>query len=272
MSSKTWFITGASRGFGRSFTAAALGRGDRVAATARDTSTLDDLRAEHGEALLPIELDVTDRAAGQAAVRQAHDAFGRLDVVVNNAGYGHFGTVEELTEQELRDQIETNLFGAVWITQAAIPLLREQGSGHVVQITSVGGVGAFPGIGAYHASKWALEGLTESLAAEVKDFGIDVTLIEPSGFSTDWSGNSAKRSEEIEAYDPVREATKKRQGGSTKGDPDAAAASLLRVVDAEEKPLRVLFGGMANDLAPKLYAERLETWKAWEQVGRDADG
>ncbi len=270
--SKTWFITGASRGFGRSFTAAALGRGDRVAATARDTSTLDDLVAEHGDALLPIELDVTDKAAGEAAVRRAHTELGRLDVVVNNAGYGHFGTVEELTEAELRDQMETNFFGAVWITQAAIPLLREQGSGHIVQITSIGGVGAFPGIGAYHASKWALEAITESLAAEVKDFGIDVTLIEPSGFSTDWSGDSSKRSEELEAYDPVREATQKRRGSSTSGDPDAAARSLLQVVDADEKPLRVLFGGMANDLAPRLYAGRLETWKAWEQVGRDADG
>jgi NAD(P)-dependent dehydrogenase (short-subunit alcohol dehydrogenase family) len=270
--SKTWFITGASRGFGRSFAAAALGRGDRVAATVRDLSSLDDLAAQHGDALLPIELDVTDRAAGMQAVADAHARLGHLDVVVNNAGYGHFGTVEELTEDEIRRQMETNFFGALWITQAAIPLMRDHGSGHVVQVSSIGGVAAFPGIGAYHASKWALEGLSEALAQEVSGFGIHVTIVEPSGFSTDWSGDSSMRSEEIEAYDPVREVTAKRRGGSTSGDPDAAAASLLQVVDAEEPPLRVLFGGMANDVAPRLYAGRLETWKAWEQVGRDADG
>jgi NAD(P)-dependent dehydrogenase (short-subunit alcohol dehydrogenase family) len=270
--SKTWFITGASRGLGRSFTVAALGRGDRVAATVRDLASLADLAEEHGDALLPIQLDVTDRAAGQRAVADAHAHFGRLDVVVNNAGYGHFGAVEELTEDDVRRQMETNFFGALWITQAALPLMREQGSGHVVQISSIGGVGAFASIGAYHASKWALEGLSEALSQEVAPFGIHVTIIEPSGFATDWSGDSSMRSAEIDAYDPIREARKARQGGATGGDPDAAAASLLQVVDADEPPLRVLFGTMANDLAPKLYAARLETWSAWEQVGRDAEG
>ena len=171
MAEKTWFITGTSRGFGREWTVAALERGDRVAATARDPKTLDDLVEEHGDALLPLELDVTDRDAVFDAVRRAHEHFGRLDVVVNNAGYGHFGMVEEMSEQEARDQIETNLFGALWVTQAALPYLREQGSGHFLQVSSIGGISAFPGIGMYHASKWALEGISQALAARSRTSG-----------------------------------------------------------------------------------------------------
>ncbi len=172
MSHRTWFITGASRGFGRSFTCAALAAGDRVAATARDISSLDDLTAEHGDAILPIELDVTDHDAAFAAVRQAHERLGRLDVVVNNAGYGVAGAIEELTEEQARRQIEVNLFGALWVTQAALPILREQGSGWIVQVSSIGGLAAFPLTGIYHASKWGLEGFSESLRQEVEPFGI----------------------------------------------------------------------------------------------------
>src|SRR3954466_14562581 len=150
MGNKVWFITGTSRGFGREWAIAALERGDSVAATARDTATLDDLAAKYGDALLPLPLDVTDRDAAFAAVEKAHERFGRLDVVVNNAGYGHFGMVEELSEQEVRAQLETNLFGALWVTQAALPFLREQGSGHIINVSSIGGISAFPGISAYH--------------------------------------------------------------------------------------------------------------------------
>src|ERR1700728_2803796 len=205
MASKTWFITGTSRGFGREWTKAALERGDRVAGTARDPSTLDDLKAEHDDALLPLALDVTDREAAFAAVKQAHEHFGRLDIVVNNAGYGHFGMVEEISEQEARAQIETNLFGALWVTQAALPFLREQRSGHIVQVSSIGGISAFPNVGIYHASKWALEGISQALAQEVNEFGIHVTLVEPGGFATDWGGPSAKRSDPNPAYDALRE-------------------------------------------------------------------
>jgi NAD(P)-dependent dehydrogenase (short-subunit alcohol dehydrogenase family) len=204
MTAKTWFITGASRGFGREWTIAALERGDSVAATARDTSTLDDLAEKFGTALLPLALDVTDREAVFASVAKANDTFGRLDVVVNNAGYGQFGFVEELSEREARDQMETNLFGALWVTQAALPFLRAQGSGHIVQVTSIGGITAFPNIGMYHASKWALEGISQSLAAEVAPFGIDVTIIEPAGYSTDWAGPSARHTTPISAYDDLR--------------------------------------------------------------------
>ena len=160
---KVWFITGTSRGFGREWAQAALERGDKVAATARNVSTLDDLVEKYGDAVLPLALDVTDREAAFAAVQQAHATFGRLDVVINNAGYGHFGFIEEVTEQEARAQIETNVFGALWVTQAALPFLREQGSGHIIQVSSIGGITAFPGIGLYHASKWALEGYSQSL-------------------------------------------------------------------------------------------------------------
>src|SRR3979409_2016240 len=211
MADGRWSITGPSRGSGREWTSAALQRGDRVAATARDPSTLDDLAQEHGDALLPMALDVTDREAAFEAVRTAHEHFGQLDVVVNNAGYGQFGMVEEISEQEARDQIETNLFGALWVTQAALPLLREQGRGHFLQVSSTGGVSAFPGIGMYHASKWALEGLSQALAQEVKGFGIHVTLIEPGGFSTDWGGSSARNAQPLDAYGDVHEAARQRR-------------------------------------------------------------
>lgn len=154
---KVWFITGTSRGFGREWAIAALDRGDRVAATARNLDSLADLVDSYGAAILPIELDVTDRAADIAAVARAHEHFGRLDVVVNNAGYGQFGFIEELSESQARDQIETNVFGALWITQAALPFLRAQRSGHIIQVSSIGGISAFANIGIYNASKWALE-------------------------------------------------------------------------------------------------------------------
>ena len=164
---KTWFITGTSRGFGREWAIAALDRGDRVAATARDVSSLKDLVERYGDAVLPIALNVDDREADFAAVALAYKTFGALDVVVNNAGYGQFGMFEELTEAELRAQIETNVFGAMWVTQAALPIMREQGSGHIIQVSSVGGVNAFANLSAYHASKWALEGFSQALSLEV---------------------------------------------------------------------------------------------------------
>jgi NAD(P)-dependent dehydrogenase (short-subunit alcohol dehydrogenase family) len=274
MTAKTWFITGASRGFGREWAIAALERGDRVAATARDTSTLDDLAGTYGDALLPLELDVTDRAADFAAVQRAAAHFGRLDVVVNNAGYGQFGMVEELSEAELRDQIETNVFGAMWVTQAALPILREQGSGHLLQVTSIGGISAFPNLSAYHASKWALEGFSQSLAAEVADFGIHVTLIEPGGFATDWSGSSAKRATPLPAYDAFRErvAEQRRARQATPGDPQASAAAVLAVVDADEPPLRVFFGSAPLGIAKADYASRIATWEQWQHVAELAQG
>jgi NAD(P)-dependent dehydrogenase (short-subunit alcohol dehydrogenase family) len=274
MAGKTWFITGASRGFGREWTIAALERGDRVAATARDTATLDDVAAKYGDALLPIKLDVTDREADFAAVKQAHEHFGRLDIVVNNAGYGQFGFIEELSEADARDQIETNVFGALWVTQAALPFLREQRSGHIIQVSSIGGITAFQNVGIYHASKWALEGFSQSLAQEVASFGIHVTLIEPGGFSTDWAGSSARRATPLPAYaDAHAEADRIRgQRSADPGDPNASAAAILKVVDAEKPPLRVFFGSLPFSLAKADYESRLANWEEWQPVAELAQG
>ncbi|GGN46252.1 SDR family oxidoreductase [Streptomyces fuscichromogenes] len=270
--SKTWFVTGAGRGFGRQFTEAALSRGDKVAATARNLGALEELVTAHGDAVLPLELDVTDKAAVFASVDRAHKHFGRLDVVVNNAGYGLFGAIEELSEEQLRGQMETNVFGAVWVTQAALPHLRAQGSGHIVQISSIGGVAAGPLLGGYHASKWALEGLTESLAQEVAGLGIKVTLVEPGAFETDWIGSSAVRAEALPDYAPVREHLAKLMAESEAGDPVAAGRALLEVVDAENPPLRVFFGTVGNQYLPHIYADRLKTWADWADLSERAQG
>jgi len=273
MATKTWFITGTSRGFGREWSIAALERGDSVAATARDASTLDDLVATYGDRVAAMTLDVTDRDACFAAVKEAHERFGRLDIVVNNAGYGHFGMIEELSEDEARAQIETNVFGALWVTQAALPFLRAQGAGHILQVSSIGGISAFPGIGAYHASKWALEGFSQALAAEVKGFGINVTLIEPGGFSTDWSGPSAKHSAELDAYADLHAQMQKfRASRGTPGDPVSSAKALLKVVDADEPPLRVFFGSAPLSIAERDYEGRLKTWREWQPVAELAQG
>lgn len=269
---RTWFITGASKGFGREWTEAALERGDNVAGTARRPETLDALVEKYPESFLPLQLDVTDRAAGFAAVEAAAERFGGLDIVVNNAGYGHFGMIEELTEEEVRAQLETNVLGALWITQAALPRMREQRSGHIIQVSSIGGISAFPSIGVYHASKWALEGFSQALAAEVAEFGIHVTLVEPGGYSTDWSGASASRSEPIAAYDAVREAAARRPTASQKGDPRASRIGILAVVDAEEPPLRIFFGRAPLAIATADYESRLETWNRWQDVSIAAHG
>jgi len=271
---KVWFITGTSRGFGREWAIAALDRGDKVAATARDTGSLADLVDKFGDAILPIRLDVTDRAADFAAVKQAHEHFGRLDIVVNNAGYGQFGFVEEVSEQDARDQIETNVFGALWITQAALPYLRAQRSGHIIQVSSIGGIVAFPDVGIYHASKWALEGFSQSLAQEVAPFGVHVTLIEPAGFSTDWSGSSSRRAEELPDYVDLHAENEKvrKTRWAAPGDPKASAAAVLKVVDADEPPLRVFFGDAPLGLAKADYEQRLRTWEEWQPVAELAQG
>jgi NAD(P)-dependent dehydrogenase (short-subunit alcohol dehydrogenase family) len=271
---KTWFITGASRGFGREWTIAALERGDTVAATARDPQTLDDLVAQFGDKLLPITLEVNDREAVFAAVARAHEHFGALDVIVNNAGYGQFGMIEEISEAEARAQFDTNVFGALFVTQAALPFLREQGSGHILQVSSIGGISAFPNIGIYNASKWALEALSQSLAAEVADFGVKVTIIEPGAYSTDWGGASARHAAANPAYDAFREkaAEQRKARAGNPGDPVATRAAVLQVVDAENPPLRVFFGDGPLAIATRDYESRLATWREWEPVSVAAHG
>lgn len=270
MAEKVWFVTGASRGFGRIWTEAALRRGDKVAATARRLDDVADLADEFGDAVLPLALDVTDRAAVFAAVGQARDRFGRLDVVVNNAGYGLFGTIEEVSEADARAQIETNLFGALWVLQAALPIMREQRGGHLVSTSSIGGITAFPTVGLYHASKWGLEAINQSMAQEVAEFGIKVTLIEPAAYTTDWAGPSAKRSDEIAAYDPVRARRAEAAKTRTKGDPDATAEAVLRIVDAEQPPLRFLLGSDGLPIIRKDYEGRFADWDRWHALSAAA--
>jgi NAD(P)-dependent dehydrogenase (short-subunit alcohol dehydrogenase family) len=271
---KTWFITGTSKGFGHIWAHAALERGDQVIATARKVETLSDLAEKFGDKLLPLSLDVTDKTAVDAAVKQAHEHFGSLDVVINNAGYGHFGAIEEVTEEEARAQMETNFFGALWVTQAALPFLREQRSGHIIQVSSIGGVHAFPTLGLYHASKWALEAFSQSLSAEVKEFGIAVTLVEPTGYSTDWSGPSAIRSETLPAYQGVRDrraayfATIQTKPGA----PEATGPVILKLVDMEEPPLRLFLGKGPLDMIRKEYESRLAEWEKWNELSVEAHG
>jgi NAD(P)-dependent dehydrogenase (short-subunit alcohol dehydrogenase family) len=272
MTDKVWFITGTSKGFGRVWAEAALARGDRVAATARDIKTLAPLIERFGERVAALSLDVTDKSAVGAAIKSAHERFGRLDVVINNAGYGLFGAIEEISEGEARAQMETNLFGALWVTQAALPIMRAQNSGHIIQVSSIGGVNAFPTVGLYHASKWALEGFSQSLAAEVAPFGIKVTLVEPGGFATEWGGASAQRATQLPAYDGARAAIAAFRGKNIPGDPDATGPAILKVVDAKEPPLRIFFGSSGLPMTRTEYTKRLEMWEQWNDVSLESQG
>jgi NAD(P)-dependent dehydrogenase (short-subunit alcohol dehydrogenase family) len=270
--SKVWFVTGASKGFGREFVLAALERGDKVAATARNTDTLTDLVDKYGDSVLALQLDVTDRDQAFAAVKRAHEYFGQLDVVINNAGYGLFGTVEEITEQQLRDQLETNLFGVFHVTQAVLPILRAQRSGHIIQISTIGGIAAFPNLGGYHASKWALEGLTESLAQEVAGFGIKVTLVAPGGFDTDWGTASATVAEAQPQYAAIHEGMAAQRANGASPKPVGFGSAILKIVDAGKAPLRVFFGELPTQIAPRIYQQRLNEWAEWAPVSREAEG
>jgi NAD(P)-dependent dehydrogenase (short-subunit alcohol dehydrogenase family) len=265
---KIWFITGASRGFGREWAEAALERGDMVAATARNLGTLDTLVERYGDAVLPLQLDVTDRSTAFDTVKRAAEYFGKLDVVINNAGYGHFGMVEELSEDDIRAQMETNFFGTLWMTQAALPIMRKQHSGHIIQVTSAGGILAFPGIGAYHASKWAVEGLSQSLSQEVEQFGIHITCVEPGPYSTDWLTVGSRHSEENPDYQIVREGI---AYGWQVGTPRATRTAILKVVDADQPPLRIFFGKVLESVTDE-YEQRLATWNEWQPVSIEAYG
>jgi NAD(P)-dependent dehydrogenase (short-subunit alcohol dehydrogenase family) len=274
---KVWFVTGSSRGLGREFVEAALSRGDKVAATARKASSLDDLVAEYGDAVLPLEMDVIDKVAVFESVKRAKEHFGRLDVVVNNAGYAQVGAIEELTEWEMRDQLETNLFGAMWVIQAVLPHLREQGSGHIVQLSSVAGLIAVPLGGAYHVSKWAVEALNEALAGEVAGFGIKVTMIEPAGFATRDGKNpnpldNGHMAQMNPVYDEVRQSLARFANNKPSGDPAAAAQTLLKIVDSDNPPLRVLFGQGFYPMIQQAYADRLKTWADGQDLSVAAHG
>lgn len=264
--SKVWFITGSSRGFGRVWAEAALARGDRVAATARNLASLDALVARYASSVLPIALDVDDKSAVDSAVRRAHETFGRLDVVVNNAGYGLFGTIEEVSESEARAQMETNVFGALWVTKAALPIMRQQRSGHVIQISSIAGILANSNLGLYHASKWALEGFSQALAAEVREFGIRVTIVEPGGYTTDWGTTSALWAKPLPAYERIREQHQARRAVMRRGAPEDTAVVMLQLVDMPEPPLRIVFGRGLVDPIAKEYENRVALWRRYSEL------
>ncbi|MFC0505164.1 SDR family oxidoreductase [Micromonospora costi] len=267
---RTWFITGASRGLGRAFAAAALERGDRVVAAARRI-TRDDFDEHHGDRLLVLPLDVTDRAAVVAAMATAVEHFGQLDIVVNNAGTMSMGMIEEFTEAEARAQFEVNFFGALWVSQAALPHLRVRQTGHIVQISSIAALGGFPSTGMYSASKFALEGMSEALAMEAAAFGIKVSIVQPGGYWTDLY-TSMTSTTPMEAYAPLRaELERQWADGSIDSAPRLAAEALLKLVDSNDPPLRLLLGSMVYDLAFDISRRRMDTWAGWEQVSRAAE-
>jgi NAD(P)-dependent dehydrogenase (short-subunit alcohol dehydrogenase family) len=272
---KNWLITGSSRGFGREIAEAALARGDRVVATARKPDQLEDLTAAYSDRLLPFALDVTNSTAAMRAVEAAIDSFGSLDIVVNNAGYAASAPIEEMSEESFRDQIETNLFGVVNVTKAALSFFHEQRSGHFLQFSSIGGrVGGTPGMGGYQTAKFAVEGFSEVLNAEVRPLGIKVTIVEPGGFRTDWGGSSmgispvgADYDETVGAMNRFRESTV----STWRGDPKRAAHILLDIVDQDEPPLRLLLGAGAVKSADESSRQRTAEAERWAEVSRSAD-
>ncbi|GAB4015893.1 SDR family NAD(P)-dependent oxidoreductase [Spirosoma koreense] len=272
-STKVWFITGASRGFGRIWAEAALKRGDKVAATARSLASIDHLNETYGENVLTLELDVTRPDQVKTAVAQAHAHFGRLDIVLNNAGYSLVGTIEEASLADVRQLYETNVFGSLAVIQAALPLLREQGGGHIVGVSSNLGHVTLPVIGYYCSSKWAFEAIHESLAAEVKSFGINVTIIEPGAYATEFgSQESLKFAAGLDIYTGFKEQFFTGLRNLERGNPEATLEALFAVVDAEKPPLRFFLGSHGLSSVRTAYAERMAVWEAWETVSNSAQG
>jgi NAD(P)-dependent dehydrogenase (short-subunit alcohol dehydrogenase family) len=272
---KTWLITGASRGFGRALAEAVLESGDRLVATARRPEQLADLAERYGEQVRTVALDVTDTAAAENAVRAAVEAFGRLDVVVNNAGYANSAPIEEMTEEDFRGQFEANFFGVVNVTRAALPVLREQRSGTFLQFSSLGGrVGGTAGMGAYQSAKFAVEGFSEVLASEVAPFGITVVIVEPGAFRTDWQGSSM----ELHAVGADYEQTvgamntyRAQNNGTQPGDPVRAAKVLVDVVNADDPPRRLLLGAQAVTMALEAGEARAVETRKWAEASGAAD-
>ncbi|MGN6417415.1 MAG: SDR family NAD(P)-dependent oxidoreductase [Pseudobacter sp.] len=269
--SKVWFITGASRGFGRIWAEAALERGDKVAATARNVASLDGLIKKYGANVLTLELDVTRPGQAASAISQAHAHFGRLDIVLNNAGYSLVGTIEEASDEDVKAMYETNIFGALAVIRAALPLLREQGGGHILGISSNLGHVTLPVIGYYSSSKWAFEAIHESLAEEVKDFGIKVTIIEPGAYATEFgSPDSLKFAPGMEIYTDLKTKFFGRLQEMERGDPNATPPALFQVVDAENPPLRFHLGSHNLPWVRAAYEERLALWEKWDAVSSAA--
>ena len=273
MSRKIWFITGTSRGFGRVWAEAALNRGDKVAATARSLESVADLRSKYGKNILTLTLDVTKPDQVKAAVTQAHAHFGTLDVVLNNAGYPLIATIEEASADDVRALYDTNIFGTLSVIQAALPILRKQGHGHIVGISSTLGHVTMPLIGYYCSSKWAFESIHESLAMEVKPFGIKVTIVEPGAYATEFGGpSSGKFAAGLDIYAALKTQVFEGMKTMRRGDPKATANAMLKLVDAENPPLRSFLGSHNLSQVRAAYADRLATWEEWQSVAEAAQG
>ncbi len=270
---KVWFITGSSRGFGRIWAEAALKRGDKVAATARQLESIADLKEQFGDKVLTLALDVTNAEQVKATIQQAHAHFGRLDVVLNNAGYSLVSTIEEASADDIRALYETNILGPVAVIQAALPILRQQGYGHILGTSSNLGHVTLPVIGYYCSSKWAFEAIYESLAEEVKQFGIKVTIIEPGAYATEFgSQESLKFSAGMNEYTAYKESFFLSLRGMERGDPNATPNAIFQVVDAENPPLRIFLGSHNLPWTRAAYQDRLATWEAWAEVSNAAQG
>jgi NAD(P)-dependent dehydrogenase (short-subunit alcohol dehydrogenase family) len=273
--SQVFFLTGSSRGLGRQVAEAVLAAGHSLVATARNPASLADLTDRYGRQVLPVALDVTDPVAAQAAVAAGIEAFGRIDVVVNNAGYANLAAVEDVTLADFRAQVEANLFGVVNVTKAALPLLREQGGGHIIQVSSIGGRLATAGLSAYQAAKWAVGGFSEVLAREVGPLGIKVTVLEPGGMRTDWAGSSMRVAPVSEPYGPTvgAMAAMHREIGSDDalGDPAKVAQVVLAVAGMAEPPLRLILGSEAYAYATAAARARAESDAAWHDLTVSTD-
>lgn len=270
-----WFITGCSTGFGRELAKAVIAKGYRAAITARHPDQVADLVRDGGDRAIALPLDVTDAGQVQSAVRSAEERFGGIDVVVNNAGYGYLASIEEGEDDEVRAMFEANFFGAVTVMQAVTPGMRERKRGHIVNVTSVGGLISLPATGFYHATKYALEGLSEAVALEVKPFGIRTTIVEPGGFRTDWPGRSLRQAKvrmpEYEETAGKRRDQTVESSGKQPGDPARAAAAIISAVEADDPPLHLLLGKPALQMArAKLDALRLN-FDQWEKTTLGAD-
>ncbi|HLH02715.1 MAG TPA: SDR family NAD(P)-dependent oxidoreductase [Bryobacteraceae bacterium] len=268
---KTWFLTGASRGFGRIWAEAALTRGDQVTATARKLEDIADLKERFGDAVLTLALDVTNSEQVQQVVQQAYRHFGKLDVLVNNAGRSLFAVAEEASDKQIQDLFDVNYLGMVRVLRAALPLLRKQGSGHILGVSSGLGITTLPLIGFYCATKWAVEALHESLAQEVAQFGIKVTLVEPGAYATDFS-KSGEIAPALEPYAEFRKQFLTQLANVERGDPEATAEAILKLVDSNDPPLRLGLGTSILPRAREAYAQRLATWEKWEDVANAAMG
>jgi len=263
---KTIFITGASRGFGKIWLESFLKRGDKVAATSRNVDGLKYLKELYPDTFLSFQLDINDRSAVFAVVNRANAHFDGLDVVINNAGYGVFGMVEEIDEQEARSLIDTNILGTLWVTQACLPIFRKKQSGHIIQLSSVLGLWSMPSIGIYSATKFAVEGLSEALAQEVAGQGISVTLVEPNAYSTDFGGTSAVTSQPVAAYDGLRASIFASRDKDSYGDPEATVDAMHELIDCKNPPLRFFLGKIGLLKTRAVYKARIDEWEKWNET------